>query len=93
MGKRTIILIIIFSTLSLAGLITTQTFWVSNALKLADKQHAHRVDLALDDILEELVDKKDSLEIKKSLSNDSLFEATCLFEVLDTVFLRSLVKK
>lgn len=93
MGKRAIILIIIFSTLSLAGLIITQTFWVSNALKLADKQHAHRVDLALDDILEELVDKKDSLEIKISLSSDSLFEATCLFEVLDTVFLRSLVKK
>ncbi len=93
MSKLTIILIILFSTLSLTGLIISQTLWVSNALSLAEKQHAHRVDLALDDVLEELVDKKDSIKIKNKLEGDSLFEANSLFEVLDTVFLRTLMEK
>jgi len=56
MGKRTIRLIIIFASLSLGGLITTQTFWVKNAIDLAEEQHDHRVDLALDDMLSELID-------------------------------------
>jgi len=93
MGKRTIQLIIIFSSLSLIGLILTQTLWVTNALSLAEKQHAHRVDLALDDILEELVDRKDSLEIKAKLNEDSMYEAENLFSVLDTVFLENLIEK
>lgn len=93
MGKRTIQLIIIFSSLSLIGLILTQTLWVSNALSIAEKQHAHRVDLALDDILDELVDRKDSIEIKLRLEGDSIYQAENLFSVLDTVFLRSLIEK
>ena len=56
MGKRTISIIIIFASLSLVGLITTQTFWVKNAINLAEEQHDHRVDLALDDVLAELID-------------------------------------
>ncbi|MGC9341701.1 MAG: hypothetical protein ACP5E3_03295, partial [Bacteroidales bacterium] len=93
MGKRTIQFIIIFSSLSLIGLILTQTLWVSNALSIAEKQHAHRVDLALDDILDELVDRKDSIEIKLRLEGDSIYQAENLFSVLDTVFLRSLIEK
>ena len=56
MGKRTIKYIIFFSALSLTGLIVTQMLWVRDALNLAEKQHSHRVDLALDDVLEELND-------------------------------------
>ncbi len=93
MGRRTITLIIVFSAISLAGLIATQTLWVSNALKLAEKQHAHRVDLALDNILEELVDRKDSVYIKKKISEDSISETNGLFQVLDTTFLRFLIDK
>lgn len=93
MGKRTIQFIIIFSGLSLVGLISTQTLWVSNALSLAEKQHSHRVDLALDDILEELVDRKDSLEIKSRLEGDSIYQSESLFSVLDTLILKSLIEK
>jgi len=93
MARRTITLIIVFSTISLAGLIATQTLWVSNALKLAEKQHAHRVDLALDNILEELIDKKDSVYLKKKITEDSINMASGLFEVLDTAFLDLLIKK
>ncbi len=57
MGKRTIKYIIFFSALSLSGLIITQMLWVRNALDLAERQHSHRVDLALADVLEELNDR------------------------------------
>lgn len=93
MGKKTILFIILFSSISLVGLILTQTLWVSKALTLAEKQHAHRVDLALDEILEELVDRKDSLEVIDRLKGDSLQYAENLFSVLDTIFLKSLIKK
>ena len=93
MHKRTISLIITISSLSLIGLIVTQTLWVSKALRLAEKQHAHRVDLALDDVLEELVDRKDSIQVKAKLEGDSIFHADNLFEVLDTSFLKTLMEK
>lgn len=92
MGKRTVLYIIILSSLSLLGLIVTQTLWVRNALKLADQQHSHRVDIALDNVLEEMVGKLDSTEVSQSL-NITRQEPSDLFEVLDTVFLRELLNK
>lgn len=81
MNKRNFKLIIVFSSLSLAGLIINQTLWVRNALSLAEKQHAHRVDMALDEVIEEL--------------NDSQYfdSANSIFEVVDTVFLSKLIMK
>ncbi len=93
MGKRTIQYIILFASISLAGLIFTQAMWVRNALLLAEKQHAHRVDLALDDVLEELSSNLDSIAIKKSLENVKTGRSENLFGVLDTVKLSSLLKK
>ncbi len=92
MGKRTILYIIILSSLSLLGLIVSQTLWVRNALDLADQQHSHRVDIALDNVLEEIVGKLDSTEVSRSLNRNSQ-EPSDLFEVLDTVFLRELLNK
>ena len=90
MGKRTIQYIIFFSSISLIGLILSQAMWVRNALTIAEKQHSHRVDLALDDVLEELTDIAESLEIKET---DSILIPQNLFEVLDTITLESLLKK
>jgi two-component system phosphate regulon sensor histidine kinase PhoR len=81
MNKRTIQLIILFSSVSLAGLIINQTLWVRNALSLAEKQHAHRVDLALGEVIEEL---------NNSVHFDS---ARNIFEAVDTIFLTSLIEK
>jgi two-component system, OmpR family, phosphate regulon sensor histidine kinase PhoR len=81
MNKRTIQLIILFSSLSLTGLIINQTLWVRNALKIAEKQHAHRVDLALDEVIEELND------------STSISSASNIFEAVDTIFLTKLIKK
>jgi two-component system phosphate regulon sensor histidine kinase PhoR len=92
MGKRTILYIIILSTISPLGVIISQTWWVRNALDLADQQHSHRVDIALENVLEEMVGKLDSAEVSNRLNNGK-GEPLHLFEVLDTVFLRELLYK
>ncbi len=94
MNKRVINLIIISSAISLAGLIITQTFWVQQALKLAEKQHNHRVDLALENVISELKNFRENNAVTKSFLNpEGIIEAKTIFSVLDTVFLHSLMKK
>jgi two-component system phosphate regulon sensor histidine kinase PhoR len=95
MGKRTIRLIIIFASLSLGGLITTQTFWVKNAIDLAEEQHDHRVDLALDDVLSELIDTS-GLTYQKSggmICTQNLSGTGNFFKVVDTTELHRLLVK
>ncbi|HYW96222.1 MAG TPA: HAMP domain-containing sensor histidine kinase [Bacteroidales bacterium] len=94
MGKRTIQYIIFFSALSLTGLIVTQMLWVRDALNLSEKQHSHRVDLALDDVLDELNDQMVKV-------NDSTVEITNpgnprdegIFRVLNMTFLDRMIRK
>ena len=94
MGKRTISIIIIFASLSLVGLITTQTFWVKNAINLAEEQHDHRVDLALDDVLAELIDTS-GISIRKPgvICNENIPDADNFFQVVDTAKLHRLLIK
>ncbi len=94
MNKRTIRAIIIFASLSLVGLITTQTFWVKNAINLAEEQHDHRVDLALDDMLSELIDTSDVNMYKPGvICNMTLRSNTSFFDVVDTIKLHKLLVK
>jgi two-component system phosphate regulon sensor histidine kinase PhoR len=76
------------------GLITTQTFWVKNAIDLAEEQQNHRVDLALDDVLEELIDTS-GIQIRKSgmICKDSLSMCGNFFQVVDTAKLHYLLIK
>jgi two-component system phosphate regulon sensor histidine kinase PhoR len=55
MKRITIRWIIIFSSLSLVGLITTQLFWINNALRLGEDQFNSRVTIALQGALDEYV--------------------------------------
>ncbi|MEA1876311.1 MAG: HAMP domain-containing sensor histidine kinase [Bacteroidota bacterium] len=55
LNKSSIRLLIIFTALSLMGLITTQVFWINNAIKLADQQFDNRVTIALQGALDEYV--------------------------------------
>jgi two-component system, OmpR family, phosphate regulon sensor histidine kinase PhoR len=94
MGKQAIRLIIIFASISLGGLITTQTFWVKNAVDLAVEQHDHRVDLALDDVLEELTDTTGAgCEANGMICQGNEPGAGSFFCVVDTAKLRSLLIK
>jgi two-component system phosphate regulon sensor histidine kinase PhoR len=95
MGKRTIRVLIIFASLSLAGLIATQTFWVKNAIDLAEDQHDHRVDLALNDVLAEMIDTS-SLSFQKTgkmICTEKLPGTGNFFKVVDTTELHRLLVK
>lgn len=95
MGKRTIAVIIIFASLSLVGLIATQTFWVRNAIRLAEEQHDHRVDLALDDVLAELLDTTIQSGVRTGIiCSDSLATVRGnFFDNVDTARLHQLLIK
>ena len=55
LNRKSIRLIILLSSLSLIGLVTTQVFWIDNAYKLADQQFDNRVTIALQGALDEYV--------------------------------------
>ncbi|TSA36525.1 MAG: sensor histidine kinase [Porphyromonadaceae bacterium] len=55
MKRITIRWIIIASSISLAGLIITQLFWINNALRLGEEQFNSRVTIALQGALDEYV--------------------------------------
>lgn len=95
MGKRTIRAIIIFASLSLGGLITTQTFWVKNAIDLAEEQHNHRVDLALDDVLSELIDTSGVAYQKagRMVCSENMPGSGSFFNEVDTAELHRLLIK
>ena len=55
MNRKTIRFIIFFATLSLVGIIATQLFWVKNAYNLQEKQFNNRVQIALTNVTNELL--------------------------------------
>ncbi len=67
------------------------------AVDLAEKQHNHRVNMTLDDVLEEMISSNDtSLILHKNpyyLIKDSVIHKTTFFEVIDTVLLEKLFQK
>jgi two-component system phosphate regulon sensor histidine kinase PhoR len=76
------------------GLIATQTFWVKNAIDLAEEQHNHRVDLALDDVLEELIDTTGTTstdQVKNSPGRYCCYDN--FFQFVDTSRLHQLLLK
>ncbi|MBT4399449.1 MAG: HAMP domain-containing histidine kinase [Bacteroidetes bacterium] len=78
--KISIRLLIILSALSLIGLVTTQIFWINNAINLANQQFDNRVSIALQGALDEYVqlfqDNEDATKsgcLGSCSLNDSIF--------------------
>ena len=94
MQRSHIIIIILFASISLVGLTITQSFWVWNAVNLGEKQHDHRIDLALEEVIDEMVEANDpdnvfsERPVRKSSCEDITF-----FSVIDTVLLAKLLNK
>jgi len=87
-NKKNIRIIIIIATISLVGLIITQTLWIIKSAKIADLQTENRINIALNNFLQDLLThKKNKPGPKGSLQNLSLFE------VLDTSLLSTLLHK
>jgi two-component system, OmpR family, phosphate regulon sensor histidine kinase PhoR len=77
------------------GLILTQLFWVMKAVQLAEKQYNHRVDMTLEDVINEMLGSSDSLIILSSkiepgkTANQNL----TIFDAVDTAQMRRLLDK
>lgn len=97
MQNSNIKLIIIVAALSLTGLILTQLFWVMKAVQLAEQQYNHRVDMSLEDVINEMLSNSssDSLIIsnKKILTGISPAHNVTFFDVVDTSRIRMLMDK
>ncbi len=94
MQRSHIIIVILFTSLALVGLTVTQSFWVANAISMEEKQHDHRVDMALEDVMNEMLAANDTNLIK--LQNPyyrAHTHKTSFFEVIDTALLAVLLKK
>jgi two-component system phosphate regulon sensor histidine kinase PhoR len=95
MQNSNIKLIILVAALSLTGLILTQLFWVMKAIQLAERQYNHRVDMTMEDVINEMLSNSDTLNIsnKKILTGDSLILNATFFDVVDTARMRTLLDK
>ncbi len=94
MQRSNIIIIILFTSVSLIGLTITQSFWVWNAVNIGEEQHDHRIDMALDEVIDELADAN---EQNLTFSEKPLIKSSCedltFFSALDTVLLAGLLNK
>jgi two-component system phosphate regulon sensor histidine kinase PhoR len=94
MQRSHIIVIILFASVSLVGLITTQSFWVWNAVKLGQEQHDHRIDVALEEVIDDLVDANDmNIVFSEKPISKAPCEDVTFFSVIDTVLLGKLLAK
>ncbi|MBN2347551.1 MAG: HAMP domain-containing histidine kinase [Bacteroidales bacterium] len=85
-------LIIWLTSISLLGLIITQTFIISKAFSTARKQFDHRADQTLSDIVDELKDKVGCIVATENSGQSQNIHQT-IFNAVDTVFLAELFKK
>lgn len=89
MKSRNIKLIIIFTALSLAGLIITQAYWVKKAINISQSHFEHRAFSALHSTIEEIKRSIDTNIINQNTNNpDSL-----ILQVVKPAKLDSLLNK
>ena len=94
MQKSHIIIIILFTSIALVGLTVTQSFWVINALELEENHHDHRIDMALEDVMAEMIAANDTNLIKlRNPYYDTRRQKNTFFDVIDTALLGSLLEK
>ncbi len=106
MKTNTIKLIIVFSALALIGLIITQTFWVTQAFEISQKNFEHRAHTALANAVDEIKQTRDNCPITDLPSNsndavlklvtpknlDSLLHKYVAFHNLDSIFEFAIIK-
>jgi two-component system phosphate regulon sensor histidine kinase PhoR len=88
-------LIILVSALALTGLILTQLFWVMKAIQLYEKQYNHRVDMALEDVINDMLGSSDTIYLsgQADMAGNTNVMDVGFFNAIDTVRLRSLMDK
>ena len=93
MKRGTIKLIIIFSSLSLIGLIFTQLFWMKKAMFIAHKYYNHRATNALRDVVHELSENGDTALFYLSPESKETGNEKVMADSLQTFLLDSLLRR
>ncbi len=99
MSKKTIHTIILFTAISLFGLILTQLFWIWNAISVGEEQYDHRVSIALQEVLDELTTYNMEHTTSDVAETTDTSHITCPHsknprkEFIDTKVLDSLLKR
>lgn len=94
MHRRAIRIVVLLATLSIAGIIITQIFWVRKAFDLKDKQFNDRVNIALQDVARQIkLVNKDSSEIAPIKQPISNYFVVSMNDTLHPFLLESLLKK
>lgn len=78
MKKKTIGLVIFFASLSLIGIVLTQSYWVSKSLELREDQFDSGVNIAVKIVINQLIEHKNDSSFKKYL-----FELACRKDKID----------
>jgi len=81
--------------MALTGLIFIQLFWIKNAVSIAEQQYDHRVALALQKVVDDLVElnnEKFKVELEDHSLECTYFNAK-IGDVIDTVVVDSLLNK
>lgn len=67
MKKKALIVVIVFASISLVGIVFTQLFWVKKSMDLKSEQFDNRVRIALKSVLNQLLDHKNDTTFQKHL--------------------------
>jgi two-component system phosphate regulon sensor histidine kinase PhoR len=93
MKRKSIRFIILVTTVSLLGLVVMQSFWMFKAMQMEEAQFGHRVDMALEDILNELVEYQDSTTLNLIGLDQTGKHDNQVFDAVDTTLLDTLISK
>ncbi|MBP6978565.1 MAG: HAMP domain-containing sensor histidine kinase [Bacteroidales bacterium] len=94
MKKKGLQLIILFASLSLAGIILTQLFWMKNVYRLKEEQLDGRLDVALRSVVTNLMVQRNDLMLTHAAQQGAFcyHEPVTLMEVLNVALLDSLIR-
>ncbi len=94
MNRQAIRIIVLLATLSIAGIIVTQIFWVRKAFDIKDREFNDRVNIALQEVAQEIKKlNKDSSEILPVRQPASNYFVVSMNDTLHPFLLESLLKK
>ncbi|NTW24081.1 MAG: hypothetical protein HGA37_05225, partial [Lentimicrobium sp.] len=92
MKKKTIILLIILTSVSLAGVILIQLYWVRNGMKLQEEQFDNKVKVTLKSVVNRMFDERDTIPVDPSVCGEHCDHRTLqILSAIDPVRLDSLM--
>ncbi len=92
MKKKTILIIILITSMSLAGILLTQVYWVNTAFKLKEEQFDNSVRIVMKSVINQLLlNKNDTIFQKKLLALSCRKSKLSIDDYIDSQLLDSLI--